>query len=435
MKLFAIYRDAIALALILTAFAMLAVLAQSPPVHASFFVLSLGSAWLAYALFFANGDISQSSLGWATVCAIALRITGIWSHPVYEDDWARYLWDGFRFLEDGTPYGAPPLSYSDEESVPAAWRGILEQINNPAIPTIYAPTLQYVFAVSSWIAPASLTALKILFVLFDIGVWALVARLGGYRAGLRYALCPLVIFEISFNAHADVVGAFLTVTSFALVRKGRSIGSGLIFGLALACKPFAIVVAPSFVRERWGLIGLGAAIALAALYAPFFLNGATERDGLQHFAQWFEFNSIGFAALKYVVDDPVARVLGLAFGGALSGALILRWLFRERGTFLPADTWLISLLFFAPVINPWYLLWAVPWASLRPNPVSWSVLPAISLAYLTVGVLGLADPGVYDHPAWVRPLELFTAICIYLGIVWFAPCSQSSVRWVLTGDR
>ncbi len=421
MKLFATYRGEVASSLILATFVTLAGLAQSPPVNALSFVASLGLTWLAYALFFAGQELSPFTLRWATGCAIAVRVAGIWSHPVYEDDWARYLWDGFRFLADGTPYGMPPLSYVDDGSLTAAWHAILEQINNPEIPTIYAPTLQYVFAASAWIAPASLTALKSLFVVFDLGLWALVARLGGNLAGLRYALCPLVIFEISFNAHADVVGAFLTVASFALLSRGRSVESGLAFGLALACKPFAIIIAPSFVHSRWALVSLGAGAALVVLYAPFVLNGATEQAGLQYFAQWFEFNSFGFAVLKEVCGDAAARILGLALGCGLCGALVLRWLVRERGTIPPADTWLIALLLFAPVINPWYLLWAVPWASLRPNPLSWSVFPAISLAYLTAGVIGIADRGFYDHPAWVRPLEVFTASAIYLSIVWLVP--------------
>ncbi|MGO4686179.1 hypothetical protein [Hyphomicrobium sp. 2TAF46] len=421
MKLFAINRSVVGSTLILTTFLALAWLAQSPPVHALSFVMSMGIAWLAYALFFASQELPLFALRWATACAIAVRMAGIWSHPVYEDDWARYLWDGFRFLADGTPYGAPPFSYFEKASVAPAWRVVLAQINNPEIPTIYAPSLQYVFAASAWIAPTSLTALKSLFVIFDLGLWALVARLGGYRAGLRYALCPLVIFEISFNAHADVVGAFLTVASFSLLRKGRSIGSGLAFGLALACKPFAIIIAPSFVRSRWCLVSLGAGTALVALYAPFILTGATEQAGLQQFAQWFEFNSLGFAVLKELAGDAAARILGLALGCALSGALMLRWLYRERDTFPPADIWLIALLLFAPVINPWYFLWAVPWASLRPNPISWSIFPAISLAYLTAGIIGIADHGFYDHPAWVRPLEVFTASAIYLSAAWVVP--------------
>jgi hypothetical protein len=421
MSILATYRRAAASTLILASFVALAWLAQSPPVDASSFVTSLGIAWLGYSLFFAGQEPSPSTLRWATGCAIAVRAVGIWSHPVYEDDWARYLWDGLRFLQDGTPYGTPPLSYSEDASLARAWRAILAQVNNPDVPTIYAPALQYVFAASAWIAPTSLTALKSLFVIFDLGVWALVARLGGNLAGLRYALCPLVIFEISFNAHADVVGAFLTMASFALLRKGSPIKSGLAFGLALACKPFAIIVAPSFVRSRWGLVSIGAGVALVALYAPFIWNGATERAVLQHFAQWFEFNSFGFAVLKEVFGDPAARMLGLVLGCGLSGALILRWLARERDTLPPADTWLIALLFFAPVVNPWYLLWAVPWASLRPNPLSWSIFPAISLAYLTAGVIGIADRGFYDHPAWVRPLEAFTAFAIYFCTVWVVP--------------
>lgn len=400
--------------LILAAFASLAWLSQTPPVEAWRFSLSLFVAWLGFG-WFAAVVPTRATLAAGVLCALALRVVGFCTVPIYEDDWARYLWDGYRFLQDGTPYGYAPEAYTDDAGLDDIWTAILAQVNNPAVPTIYAPTLQYVFGFAAWAAPASLTALKAIFIAADLAIWAMIARIGGLAAGLRYALCPLVIFEVSMNAHADIVGVALMVASYALIRSERLLGSGVVFALALACKPFAIIVAPCFLQRKWYLVALGAGVALALLYLPFVVAGATEFEGLQVFSRWWEFNSFGFAGLKAVFGDPAARPLGFLLGAALATALALRWRTKEPETVPPADLWLMALLFFAPVINPWYLLWVVPWVCLRSNALTWSILPAISVSYLTTGALGLAGPGFHDHPDWVRPLEIGVALATYIA--------------------
>jgi alpha-1,6-mannosyltransferase len=409
-------RELGASALMIAAFAALAWVGHLPPVNGLAFAAGLATAWIGYALFFAHAKLTPAVLWVGIATAIAARASGLLSSPIYEDDWARYLWDGHRFLQDGTPYGLAPSAYLEDTGLDTTWVSILGQVNNPDVPTIYAPTLQYVFAFVSWLAPTSLAALKCLLIAFDLALWAIVWRLGGARAGLGYALCPLVIFEVSFNAHADIIGAALTVACFWLVRKGRDIAGGVVFALALACKPFAVIVAPALLNRRWPLIGLAIAAVLALVYVPFVLKGATELAGLEVFSRWWEFNSLGFGVAKALVGDAIARPVCLVLGIATSASLMLYWRLREADTFPPADHWLIALLFFAPVINPWYLLWAVPWACLRPTALTWSILPAVSVSYLTAGVLGVEGPGSFDHPSWVRPFEVLLAIAVYLAL-------------------
>jgi alpha-1,6-mannosyltransferase len=409
-------RELSASALMIAAFSALAWLGHSPPFNGMTFAACLIAAWVGYALFFSHQRSTTTVLWLGITVAVAARVAGLLTSPIYEDDWARYLWDGYRFLQDGTPYAEPPGAFLEDSSLDASWLSVLGQVNNPDVPTIYAPALQYVFAFVSWLAPTSLAALKCLLIAFDLALWAIVWRLGGARAGLGYALCPLVICEVSFNAHADIIGAALAVACYALVRNGRALAGGAVFGLALACKPFAVIVAPGLINKRWHLAALAIAAVLGALYAPFILKGATEYAGLEAFSRWWEFNSLGFAVVKAALGDTLARPLSLALGVVLSASLMLYWRLREPDTLPPADLWLIALLFVAPVINPWYLLWAVPWACLRPNALTWSILPAVSVSYLTAGVLGIDGPGFHDHPAWVRPLEVILAATIFLGL-------------------
>ena len=99
-------------------------------------------------------------LGRLLCWALAFRLCGLWGVPVFEDDWFRYLWDGYRFFETGSPYGFAPMQAFADESVPAAFQRILDQINNPHLPTIYGPTTEYAFLFSHMLAPASLTPFK-----------------------------------------------------------------------------------------------------------------------------------------------------------------------------------------------------------------------------------------------------------------------------------
>lgn len=405
------------LGLLVAGFLSLAWLGHAQPVVAGAFVICSIATWAGYAIFFCvRQSPSAIIVRLSFAVAIAVRIAGLMTPPIYEDDWARYLWDGHRLIEDGTPYAHPPAQYLEDAGGNAAWRAVLDQVNNPDVPTIYAPGLQYVFALSSWLAPASIEGLKSILVIFDLGLCAIVWRLGGVSAALRYALCPLVVFEVAFNAHADIIGATLAVACYALARARHDVAAGAVFGLALACKPFAVIVAPALVGRRWGATALAAAAVLFALYAAFIWKGATELAGLEIFSRWWEFNSLGFAVVEAAVGDTVARPLSLVLGVTLSASLMLYWRLREADTLPPADLWLLALLCLAPVINPWYLLWAVPWVCLRSNALTWAALPAVSVSYLTAGVLGIDGAAFYDHPVWVRPLEVVLWAAIVAGL-------------------
>jgi hypothetical protein len=374
------------------------------------------SAWLAFAAFVSCNQPGRTAIVFGFTAACLARVVGIAATPVYEDDWARYLWDGWRTIREGTPYGIAPAEFLERADVPSSWMAILQTVNHPDVPTIYGPTLQGVFALASAVAPADLIVLKVVLVIFDLVIWGLLWRLGGSEAGLRYALCPLVIFEVSFNAHADVVGVAFMVLAFCLLSQSRSIVSGIAFGLAIAAKPLAIALAPIFVQRRAFAAVIAAVIAIGVIYAPFVLRGATEADGLAIFSKYWEFNSFGFAVLKIFVSEPAVRVLSLAIGSALSGALVLAWLLRSPDTTPPVDLWLLAMFLFSPVVNAWYLLWIVPWAALRGSALSFAALAAVSASYLTDGVLGIEGDGYHDHQWWVRPLEALLFASIAFGL-------------------
>lgn len=337
--------------------------------------------------------------------AVGFRLCGLIGGPFYEDDFYRYLWDGYRFATAGTPYGAAPEEFFVDPAVAAVFQGVLDGVNYPELPTIYAPVTQVVFLVAYWIKPASVAVLQAILIVVDLAVVALLLRLAPARNVLLYAWCPLAIKEIAFTAHPDGVGVCLLLAAVVLARRQRWWIAAALLGLAVAAKTFALVLAPLILlraRLRHWLLFVATA---AAVYLPFVVMGGTDLLSLGVFARDWEFNSAVFGLLKAVVPPFEARILlGVSFA-AFWGWYCLRQARGAEGG-IPRGDWLFGvLLAVSPVINAWYLLWLLPFASLFPSIWAWTASAAVLLSYVTG--LNLPDYALqpYEQPAWARSLE------------------------------
>ena len=406
-------------------YAALAFLARQDgePDLRAFFLLVAWTGLPVFGLFFHFRRTGESfPVGRLFFWAVAFRLCGLIGGPFYEDDFYRYLWDGFRFATAGTPYGTAPEEFFVDPAVPAVFQSVLDGVNYPELPTIYAPVTQVVFLVAYWIVPASVAVLQAILVAVDLAVVALLLRLAPARNVLLYAWCPLVVKEIAFTAHPDGVGVCLLVAAVVLARPPRpASGDGsrsargnrrwglvaVLLGLAVATKAFALVLAPLILvgaRLRHWLI---CAATAAAVYLPFVLAGGTDLASLGTFTRDWEFNSAVFGVLGAFLEASGARLLvGAAFAGfwLACAARYVRVRREERG--IPRGDWLFgALLLLSPVINAWYLLWLLPFAVLFPTVWAWTASVAVLLSYVT----GLNIPDytlqAYEQPAWVRGLQ------------------------------
>ncbi len=337
--------------------------------------------------------------------AVGFRLCGLIGGPFYEDDFYRYLWDGYRFATAGTPYGAAPEEFFIDPAVPVLFQGVLDGVNYPELPTIYAPVTQVVFLVAFWIKPASVAVLQAILIAVDVAVVALLLRLAPARNVLLYAWCPLVVKEIAFTAHPDGVGVCLLVAAVVLARRRRWWIAAALLGLAVTAKTFALVLAPLILlraRLRHWLLFVATA---AAVYLPFVVMGGTDLLSLGVFARDWEFNSAVFGLLKAVVPPFEARILlGVLFAALWGWYCLRRARGREGG--IPRGDWLFGvLLLLSPVINPWYLLWLLPFAVVFPSIWAWTTSAAVLLSYVT----GLNIPNYmlqpYEQPLWARGLQ------------------------------
>lgn len=361
--------------------------------------------WAGTYLALGQSILSRRSLGAILFFAVAFRIAGLFGAPIYEDDYFRYLWDGRMFATTGSPYLTPPSAAFGDDTLPPAFDQILGRINNPEIPTIYGPFCELIFLAGYWIAPGELWPLKLLFLLADLGVlWLLWRMLGPSRALLIYAWCPLLIKEVAFTPHTDILATFFLVLAFERANHWRGSASAAALAAAVVSRLLAGIFVPLLLwrsRRAW-LIFFA---AIAASYAPFLIHGGAGAGSMSTFASQWEFNSFVFGLLKPVAGEDIARIICFC-----AFPIFYVWMWKKRRDLLDPAILLGVFFLLSPVVNPWYLVMLVPFVALRPTAWGIAAIATILISYATAGNLGISGMGLYDHPIWVRPLELLPVI-------------------------
>lgn len=337
--------------------------------------------------------------------AVIFRLVGCMGVPLLEDDFYRYLWDGYRFFENGSPYGVPPSVFFGDTSIPQTFINILAQVNYPQVPTIYGPTLEYSFLLSHLIAPAEVWPLQWLYSVVDLALIALLLRMAKPRWVLLYAWSPLVIKELAFTAHPDGLGVFFLMAAVYCRQRHWFKGAAVTLALSVGAKIFALLLVP-FVLWRmpwhsWLLF----VMALAALYMPFVWYGATDVAGLWVFARDWQFNSSVYALTRNWFDPMESKIiLGLIFCCVY---FVLFWRHTRSVWQLPRGDLLFGVFFLlAPVVNAWYLIWLLPFAVIYPHWWSWSASYIVLLSYLTGINFNVAGVLSMLHlPWWAKVVE------------------------------
>ena len=356
------------------------------------------------------------------IWAALFRLCGLFGVPLFEDDWFRYLWDGYRFMETGTPYGFAPAEAFADPSVTPVFQRLLDQINYPDLPTIYGPTTQYAFLASHVLGPGSLVPLQLLLIGVDLVLIRLLLSVAPAGFVLLYAWCPLVIKEIAFTAHPDGLGVCLLFAALLLHRRDRVTGAAACLALAVGAKVFALLLAPFILLRAPPRAWLAFIGVLGLLYAPFLIQGSSDWAALAIFAQTWEFNAALYGLLTLWLPPLTAK---MALGAGLAALGAAYWLHHRRTAAgeLPRGDWIFGLfLLAAPVINPWYAVWLLPFAALWPSWWAWTAAWALLLSYVTGANLGaVADLDPFAHPVWVRPVEF--------GVIFLALCADAWRRY------
>ena len=375
-----------------------------------------GAAFWAYRRI-SRSENSPLTVRWILTWAVLFRLIGFLAHPIYEDDFYRYLWDGRTLATGHNPYLHPPSDAFGDDNLPAKFHDILDRVNFPDVPTIYGPICQVVFAAAYWIAPGELWSLKLIFLLADLATMILLFRLLDRKSRiLIYAWSPLLILEIAFSAHSDILAVCLMTWAMERFAARRPVFACALLALAAGAKvillpflPFLLLGSSNRIRLSAGMVF---AATLALLHVPFAMGGGFGEQGLGVFLQGWEFNSLAFAIFRWMWGDEAGRMVSLSLF-----AVSLGWLLRMHrkapvGTIPRGDILLAVFFLLSPVVNPWYFVALLPFVTLWPSGWSLTLLSTVLLSYITGLNLGSQSLPPFNHPAWVRPLEILPVIIV-----------------------
>lgn len=352
--------------------------------------------------------------------AVVFRIIGLCFDPIFEDDFYRYLWDGFQFSEYKTPYGVAPSDFFSDGTIPTSMQSILDEINYPDVATIYGPIFQYSFLLSYKTLPANVFALQLLYSLVDIALILVLSRLCKPQALVLYAWCPLVVKEIAFTAHPDGLAVFLLMVTFLALVRGKALYAVIFLALSFCAKIFAILFVPLVlirVHPKYWLIFTG---LVAGIYAPFLLSSSADIAVLFTFASGWQFNGSVQAILQALLHTTLPNyasqltslICALLFIGFYA---VYSWsFFKDKSQLIPRGDWVLGVFFLlAPVLNAWYLIWLLPFAAIFPSRWAWVASVSILFSYITGYTTGNPELDLYQQPVWARLVE-YGAVMIAL---------------------
>jgi hypothetical protein len=359
---------------------------------------------LACVLYFGN----RGRVGWSppTILAVALllRLMFLFSPPQLSDDIYRYLWDGSTTLDGQNPYAAVPVSVTPPPKLAA----IHARINHPRYVTIYPPAAQVLFAGGAALG-GTITGLKALLVLFDVGLCALLVvllkqlEMPVWRTTL-YAWNPLPVVEISGSGHVDGAGLTLLMGALCLLVAGRGRAAGrwpfLLSGALLAAaglvKLFPFVLAPLLFLlvpkgpRSWFVAGFAA--SLAALIVPFLPHLTNMFTSLDVYARNWEFAGFAFNTLRTLTGSGTTARLILSAAFLLAVAVILfRFVRNNNYSGSPAKqvcqtlnacyATAMALLLLTPTLQPWYALCLAVFLPFCAGPAGLVLCWAVFLTY------------------------------------------------------
>ncbi len=340
------------------------------------FLLYLASLWLS--------RLSPSGLRvklfLILLFALTFRLPLVLIPPGLSDDVYRYVWEGYLQTEGINPYG-----YSPQSPVLVDYRNqIWPSINNKEVSAVYPPFAQMVHALI-FLGFRSVTGFKLAFLLVEIGLVAAILallRLRGEQLSqvLVYAWNPLVVVEVAWSGHHDVLVVGLLFWAVFLLQIRRVLPALSFLGAAALSKLYPLIMLPTFLRglstRYWGWL----IAVLMVMIVPYLGAGKQILDGLNLYRDHWRFNGFLFSWLtghglsQTWVEGLLGTSLLVLLGFCLLGGYCrLRQLFWLTG----------AVLLFSPSLYPWYLVWIIPYLCFYPNS-AWLLLSGISVVSYAV---------------------------------------------------
>lgn len=362
----------------------------------SAFLMFLGAVRCGYRLP-GNRETEPGLLTIIIFFALIFRITLFFSEPSLSEDIYRYLWDGKLINEGINPYKYVPgsnelVSLRDPQ---------YEMINHKDIGTPYGPLTIMIFALSQRIMD-SVYFMKTPFILFDCLSIVLIIRMLAFSGASKnnvivYAWNPLVLMEVAGSGHNDSLGIFMLLTAFYCVQRRRYWGASIGFALAFLAKYFSLLFLPVFLKyfrkTEWILIP----VLLVAGFLPFAEHLEPHILNIMEVGSAWRFNDSLFSLLLFLTGSLyLSKALVISAMLALS---VIVW-YSRRPFHEDAMIMIGGALMLTTTVQPWYLLWMVPFLCFSPNR-AWLLLTALTMLAYHVLIRYQAE-GIWAESLWIK---------------------------------
>ena len=347
---------------------------------------------------------------------LAIRAVTMFSTPILEDDFYRYMWDGAVVAGGHDPYRYAPAEVLAADGDSAAELAalselahastpVVQRINHPQLTTIYPPLAQAAFALGAGIDAFNLTVWRLILLLFE-GLTVALLYLGLRRLGRSplwlaiYLWNPLVVKELVNSAHMDGLLLPLLAAALLLMLLDKGVLASLFLALAAGVKLWPVLLLPTVLRPllaepRKLLAALAVFSAASSATAWWIYRQAGGDTGLTAFSVGWNMNDAFFLALHWIVGN-VLEVLDFQWldSAAVSRALVVTaslWLgfWLNKRVAADADELCRRFLILAAVVFllspaqfPWYYTWLVPFLVLAPSPALLLLTVLLPLYYL-----------------------------------------------------
>lgn len=231
--------------------------------------------------------------------------------------------------------------------------------------------------VASWLVPgqhvvASVLLLRLLAVAgLALLAWGLV-RLGGARAAWLGVANPLVLLHAVSGAHNDVLMAGLMAVGLAVAPASLAAAAALVVVAALVKLP--AVVALGFLPLLWTgrrlrgyvVVAGSAAVTLVVVVVATGLGWGWLHTALAAGSARRSLLSVTTGLGVLIGQEGPVHVVGLGVVAAVGLVMLMRA--SRVGVLLALGLTMLAFAVLAPVVQPWYLLWALPAIAVAAGP-------------------------------------------------------------------
>lgn len=385
------------------------------------FLVLFSLAFLAYGCGTLATYHLRNRLGVGMIIAVGLvaRVILLPTSPSLSTDAYRYVWDARVAMAGVDPYAYPPTA---PEIAGLRDSSIYPKLNHPTWQTVYPPPAQAFFRAVYWIAPDSVTAMKValgvaeLIALAALALLLLTLDLPAGRLAI-YAWNPLLLVEIWGSAHLDAL-VIATVTAAALASARRRDGlAAALLGLGTLFKLYPAVLFALLPGRRRA--------SVVAAFASVVAGGVIATGGLDHWplapiGRYVRHEYFNPGLVRSFVNEPT-----LALAVAAAWVIAIAW--RGGATHLAerAVPLVSGFIVLAPSVFPWYAVWLVPLVAVTPSVPLIAFTGTVAFAY----AFFLSEP--WAIPWWARLVEVmplaFAAARELRAFRW-RPAARASAR-------